>query len=144
MTALEWGEVGHGFPLGHHVMGRDLSSIPSTHSLFPCLTPAGRPLDRTLVSLCGPCLSVASWRTLRRLASAPSHMARQGVTVYGASRSARPLLGTFAPHKGWALWDPLSESGPLRDAASNSTSPAVARPGNTENCLDIVVYSHSK
>jgi hypothetical protein len=63
-------------------------------------TPAVWPQGWTLLSAGGPCLSVASWFALPRLASVLSNEARWGVNLHGASRRVRPLLGPFAGTKG--------------------------------------------
>ena len=86
---------------------------------FP--TPSGWPLGRTLESIGRPCLSKASWSALLKLASVPSDLARQGVNGFGY----------FCLHNNGCA---------LRDAPSKS-SPAGARPGNIENCLDIIVWN---
>ena len=63
-------------------------------------TPADWTLGRTLVSLRGPCLSVASWPALQRLASVPFDVASLGVNGFGS----------FPLH---------NKGGALRDAPSN-------------------------
>jgi len=63
-------------------------------------TPAVWPKGGTLSSAGGPCLSGASWSALLRPASVRSNAASRGVTLHGAFRRVRPLLGPFAETKG--------------------------------------------
>ena len=69
-------------------------------------TPAVWPKGGMLSSAGGPCLSAASWSALLRLASVRSNETRRGVTGFGA----------FCRNK--------------------RSSPAGAKPGNTENQVD--------
>ena len=82
-------------------------------------TPAVWPKGGTLSSAGGPCLSGASWSALPRLASVRSNGARRGVNGFGAfcSTTKGAPFGT-------------------RQATS---SPAGAKPGNTENSVYTII-----
>ena len=94
-------------------------------------TPADRPKGWTLLSSGGPCLSIASWSALLRLAS----------VTCNAPDWASMVLGAFPPHNGFALRnapryscalrDAPRESGAFQDAISKSSA-AGAKPGNTD------------
>ena len=75
-------------------------------------TPAVWPNGGTLSSAGGPCLSEASWTALPRLTSVRSNEARRGVNGFG----------TFCRNK--------------------RASPAGAKPGNTENSVDTMIWWH--
>ncbi len=71
---------------------------------FPWSTPAVWPQGWTLLRSGGPCLSLASWAALRKLASVFSYEARRGVNGFGTfCRKKRPSfagakLGTTEHH----------------------------------------------
>ena len=86
-----------------------LSSEPLQYSSPPGPTPAVWPKGGTLSSIGGPCLSEASWPALLKLASVLSHEARWGVSGFRS----------FCRNK--------------------RASPAGAKPGFTENHIDLRV-----
>jgi hypothetical protein len=90
----------------HNMWFLALSCVSLKGSSPKVRRPAVWPTEGTLLSAGRPCLSGASWSALLRLASVRSHEAKRGVNGFGA----------FCRNKG--------------------TSPAGAKPGNTEHNAD--------
>ena len=86
-------------------------------------TPDFWPKGGTLSSAGGPCLSRASWSALRRLASVRSNEPGRGVTGAWCVSKSATVIGAFCRNK--------------------RASPAVAKPGNTENHVDTIIGARS-